>query len=289
MQSIVENFCRCFGSNSNNSGQSQNIETVWSDPNNQPPTSSASTNATPDMKRRTRSLALKDKQWDALFESQRNKSASKASPPTPATDEDLTMEQAHAVAKAKLEANRSRRQKRKRSPDHIFRSKEPNCETSPMCGGATTPNPFSRFLSRNPAIANSLCFANPVHDSHEEPASVPLQDENSVVSGGEETITSTLYYEQVKLAGLQQKNPPMPLFNRFSVQEGDELKQVVANETHSSAALEAWMKSNPSAVAPVADLESDSENEGDAGQDPDDVPPPMTKSSSGSSAAKSVR
>ena len=54
------------------------------------------------------------------------------------------------------------------------------------------------------------------------------------------------------------------------------------------SALEAWMKSNPSAVAPVADLESDSDNEADAQRDPDDVPPPMTKSSSGSTAAKSV-
>lgn len=278
MQSVVENLCRCFGTETPNNSHNRNLQTAWSDNQKQSKSSSSSTSATPDMKRRTRSLALKDKQWDALFEGHRNPK-----------EKDFPIEQAQALAKAKLEAHRAKRHKRKRSPEHIFRSRESNCETGHICGdgGATAPNPFSRFLSRNPAFASSLCFATPVHGSNEEPGTLPLNDDNSVMSGGEDTITSTVYYEQVKLAGLQQKNPPMPLFNRFSVQDGDQLKQVVENETHSSAALEAWMKSNPSAVAPVADLGSESEDDMEY-QDPDDVPPDMTKSSSTSSTARSV-
>jgi hypothetical protein len=159
------------------------------------------------------------------------------------------MEHAQTVAQAKLHANMQTSHKRKRSTskDDIFRSKKiPIMDAKRLpspSGGPCQPgsvNPISRFLTNHPALANSLCFATPVRDSkeeEEEPATVPFDNHSVMSEGGcDETITSTLYYETTKLASLQpERNPPMPLFTDYSVDRGDDIRKIVAMDTHSSA------------------------------------------------------
>lgn len=188
MQSVVENMCRCFGTD-NTAPTSEDLARAFSDPDRKK--TSPGKPVTPDMKRRTQRLKLKDEQWDALFG----------------------------------ESPKKDRSKRKRCmPNEIFRSKNKKAAA----------NPFSRFLSNHPVIANSLCFATPIRDSDDD-------DNNSVVSESntlntaEDTITSTQYYEQVKLAGLKQKNPPMPLFNSSQIETGDEIRQVLSFSAGASA------------------------------------------------------
>ena len=287
----MDSLCRCFGAH-----DSADLHESLSDPQ---PRTSSKVPATPDMKRRTRSLALQDKQWDALFDC--NTNSAKVTPPkqrqTTSSKETISLEHAHAVAKAKLAANNNgyRSQKRKRqTPDDIFRSRKQQDR-------GTNPNPFSRFLSNHPVIANSLCFATPIKDSDEEPDEVPLDRNNSVVSDtntlntAEDTITSTLYYEQVKLAGLQQKNPPMPLFNHYQLEAGDDIHKIVATESHSSRNMIDWMREHNNLEVEV-NLEDDEEEESPPASpqrqqqqrrrgrvNTDDAPPPMMNASDDSS------
>jgi hypothetical protein len=174
-------------------------------------TSNTTAAATNDLQRRTRSLSLKDKAWDPLFEEQ-----------APHHRRGVSLEHAQAVARAKLESQAELRhgnttttikRKRPRSKDDIFRNKK-----------TTTPpeNPFSRFLSNHPVVMRSLCFATPIRDSADEEyaddAASVVSDSNTL-NTAEDTITSTLYYERTKLAGLEQKSPPMPLFHSQSVND----------------------------------------------------------------------
>jgi hypothetical protein len=219
------------------------------DAGSDPDSHSSSVPPTPDVQRRTRSLALQDRQWDALFGEGAPSSPNVVTPHR----EVASIEEAHAVAKAKLA-----RPKRKRicTPDDIFRSKKPDRTPNTPQAPETV---FSRFLSNHPALAHSLCFATPVRDSHEDLESV-VSDTNTL-NTAEDTITSTLYYEQTKLAGLHQIHPPMPLFNHFAVEQ--ELSEIVASERHSSARLRAILLA--------------------AKGSEDDLPPPMVHSSSSSS------
>jgi hypothetical protein len=122
-------------------------------------------------------------------------------------------------------------------------------KTSAPSSNASASNRFSRFLSTHPVIASTLCFATPVTDSTDEPESVdydvhdgfnnPNVDEaTSVVSGdntlntAEDTVTSTLYYETTKLAGLSQTSPPMPLFKSFCVDECDDINRIISTHSH---------------------------------------------------------
>jgi len=275
----MDSLCRCFGTDH------ADLHESLSEPD---PRTSSKVPATPDMKRRTRSLALQDKQWDALFDC--NSNSTRKTSPRRQTKEKISLEHAHAVAKAKLAANTNgyRSQKRKRqTPDDIFRSKKQQ-------GKGPNPNPFSRFLSSHPVIANSLCFATPVKDSEEEPDEVPLDRNNSVVSDtntlntAEDTITSTLYYEQVKLAGLKQKNPPMPLFNHYQLEAGDDIREIVATESHSSRNMMDWIQQNNNNLEVEVNLEDD-EEETPPGTpsrrrvNTDEVPPAMMNASDDSS------
>jgi hypothetical protein len=266
MQNIVDSFCQCFGTAPQHVGDLQAYSS--SEAGGQQGTKASSAGSvpnTPDVKKRTRSLKLQDKQWDALFVPEPDKHAKRSAalqPRRSAERHGVSMEQAQAVAKAKLAASAGsgrkkspssskeqkprtppgpdRTHKRKRSnsssKDDIFRSKrqEPT--------GATQPNPFSRFLSNHPVFTSSLCFATPIRGS-DEPDEISLLDDKSVVSDSntlntaEDTITSTVYYETTKLAGLQQKNPPMPLFNTFAVEEQDDIRQIVSTRSHSSVRL----------------------------------------------------
>jgi hypothetical protein len=241
MQTLLDSLCRCFGT----PGLDQ---TVDFESLSQDPIPNQRTPSTPDMKRRANRLALQDKQWDALFSDPvQTKKHSKSKSVTVEKDSNEHMQ---ALSQAKLNANLRTSHKRKRSTskDDIFRSKKPTEDSQKrpppnVSGGPCPPgsvNPLSRFLTKHPVFASSLCFATPVRDSNEEdeePATVPF-DNNSVMSEGgcDETITSTLYYETTKLAALRpERNPPMPLFNDYSVDRGDDIRKIVAMDTHSSA------------------------------------------------------
>lgn len=187
---------------------SADIHEALSDPSQRRPTSAA-TASTPDMKKRMRSLKLQNTEWDALFNDSCNRSSNR-SPPSD--------------------------RKRKR-PSDIFRSKK-----SP----SKQVNPLSRFLSNHPALANSLCFATPVRDENEDDNSV-VSDTNTL-NTAQDTVTSTLYYEQTKLAGLKQKNPPMPLFNHYQVNQ--DIRQIVKTGSHSSHKMKEWLQAP--ALTPVS-------------------------------------
>jgi len=221
-------------------------------------------------RRRTNRLELKDKKWDELFEknqrgsSQQNRNGSsrqRNQPPRPegyngsSTTQGGKMsgvdhDNANALAQAKLAANPPRyRTKRKRSAqarEEIFRSKDErggvgrNGTRSGTSGrnGYSTSTPqtdFSRLL--NPSLA--LCFATPIRGTEEEPEeqdlrSVDNSDTATLNTNGEDTITSTLYFDS-KYAHIQETRPPMPLFNQFKIgQAKDEIRTIMATDSHSS-------------------------------------------------------
>jgi hypothetical protein len=251
--------------------------------------STFSSNATPDMKRRTRSLALRDKQWDALFEGQQpQRSPTTPSRPTLINIEPRRYRSESAVTKEPVRsekalatpAQRHPGAKRKRPAD-IFRTK-PRTPSRSGSVGANATNSFSRFLSRNPALASTLCFASPVH-SNAEPEVVPLDEVTSVVSDShtlhtqDDTIASTVYYEEVKLAGMQQHSPLMPLFPETSIRDGDIIRLSDPDERR---------RTRTSPVVPSAHVLAWKEPTlADSRQPhggPDASLPPMTKSSSDS-------
>uniref|UniRef100_A0A6U3F0D7 Uncharacterized protein n=1 Tax=Entomoneis paludosa TaxID=265537 RepID=A0A6U3F0D7_9STRA len=308
MQSLMDSLCRCFGEPM----QASELERFEANQRQNAPVP-----ATPDGTRRTQNMKLQDRQWDALFDCNGATNAvstancvtpspqnvSRGKPPVVPRD-DMTVEQAQAVAKAKLAANgapsshntpKAAAPKRKRAtPDDIFRSKKntspprsPEASNSPS--SARPKDAFSRFLTNNPVLANSLCFATPIRGSQDE-GDVPL-DSNSVVSDtntlntAEDTITSTLYYEQVKLAGLKQKNPPMPLFGAYEVKANDDIRNVATSDSYSSLMMQAWVRQNPE-ILNVQPMESERlklaavKEEKSKKDDDDDIPPDMVGSSS---------
>jgi hypothetical protein len=245
--------------------------------------------ATPDLKRRTKSLSLQDKQWDNLFVS--SSSSGKKKHARRKTQDDIwdgfSMEQAQAVARAKLEAAQPslNRKRRRGGKEDIFRSKKPGAFV--RSDSRNSLNPVHRFLSNHPAIMNSLCFASPVKDSRShEPTEVPLHKDSmqsEAISTADDTVTSTVYYETTRLAGLQQKNPPMPLFDSFQVEDkdGEEIHRIIATHSHSSQRLREMFRQQDWKV----DLSDDEDEEDDEDQvmQEDDIPPPMIHSSSESS------
>ncbi|KAG7367963.1 hypothetical protein IV203_030706 [Nitzschia inconspicua] len=180
-------------------------------------------------------------------------------------------ETAEALAKVKLAANPPRyRTKRKRSAqarEEIFRTKDDRNPVRGSAGGRnggggggggttsssrggggggnnnaksssyyTPQTDFSRLL--NPSLA--LCFATPVRGTEEEPDETDMKsvDNNSdtatLNTNGEDTITSTLYFDS-KYAHIPETRPPMPLFNQFKIgQAKDEIRTIMATDSHSS-------------------------------------------------------
>lgn len=312
MQSVLDNLCRCFGTGPSNLASNLAVTSTMEhcdsileseigapgrgdvDTTRQGSNSRGSLPATPDIKRdrRTKSLSLQDKQWDNLFTS-----------PSPGkkharrrTQEDVlaafSMEQAHAVARAKLQAAQPtlKRKRRRGGKEDIFRSKKPG--SSVRSDSRNSLNPVHRFLSNHPAIMNSLCFASPVKDSRShEPAEVPMRKDSmqsEAISTADDTVTSTVYYENTKLAGLHQKNPPMPLFDSFQVEDkdGEEIHRIIATHSHSSQRLREMFRHNIQdwRVELSDDEEEEEEEESDEDQVmEDDIPPPMIHSSSESS------
>ena len=283
MQNLVDSLCQCFGT-----APQQNDLKSFHSHDQRTGESGKSTPATPDMKRRTRSLALQDKQWDALFSSecpaQNRNRASSMQPPR----RGQSLELAQAVAKAKLAASQKAsrkgspacKRKRTSSRDDIFRSKR---EPPP-----NTTNAFSRFLTSNPVIMNSLCFATPVRgDSFYLDAASVVSDSNTL-NTAEDTITSTLYYETTKLAGLKQKNPPMPLFNSYAVEAEDDIHKIVNSRSHNSFKMLDKYKQHPDENIELEEevTPPTSPNRRTfAAADEEGAPPPVMKLSSESSSS----
>ena len=245
MQNFVDSLCQCFGTTGHKPGTGRGstpLETMGTSLRHQHPTAEGQdpsrknseiqprTPSSMDGKRRTRSLALMEKQWDVLFAGDQHTTTTQQPHRRVAS-----MDQARCMAKAKLAATSAkqhqlRNYKRKRScgRDDIFRSKQDHAVNS---------NPLSRFLSKNPVISNALCFANPIHSSPDLCDAGSVVSESNTLNTAEDTITSTLYYEKTKLAGLKQKNPPVPLFNCFAVEPKDDIHQIVLTHSHSSVKL----------------------------------------------------
>ena len=180
-------------------------------------------------------------------------------------------ETAQAVAQAKLAANPPRyRPKRKRSSqtrEEIFRNKnnpqhnDAKYNSMSGCGAGRSNNnsrsktnqngksggisssfkpqtDFTRLL--NPSLA--LCFATPIRGTEEfennndeqDLRSVDNSDTATLNTNGEDTITSTLYFDS-KYAHIQESQPPMPLYNHYKLgQAKDEIRTIMATDSHSS-------------------------------------------------------
>lgn len=208
--------------------------------------------------RRTLSLSLRDKQWDALFSHEPQKQTAKGQTPSSSRESPNSLsEQAQAVSKSKQHANkrtqggRTHKRKRSGSRDDIFRTKKLPDKSQP----ATPPNPLSRFLSSHPVIAHSLCFATPIKDSNDTDCNDDVKDGTSTVvsdtnslnnSTADDTMTSTVYYETTKLAGLFQKSPPMPLFNNYCLRERDDINDILQTLQQEQDELDAFVSKNNS-------------------------------------------
>jgi hypothetical protein len=189
-------------------------------------------------------------------------------------------ETAQAVAQAKIAANPNRyRPKRKRSAqtrEEIFRNKNRQQQQQQQAGnnGGKAPSSghpggcgvgnnnggkggssskssytpqsdFSRLL--NPSLA--LCFATPIRgteemDNEQDVRSVDASDTATLNTNGEDTITSTLYFDS-KYAHIQETRPPMPLFNQFKLGPAqDEIRTIMATDSHSSVRMVEIMQKN---------------------------------------------
>ena len=232
-------------------------------------------------KRRTNKLKLNDKQYDELFDKvqRANNKPAKGQPPRHSEQRNKNdnfdnmsamsdHDTAQALAKAKLAANPPRyRQKRKRpsqTREEIFRNKNGNSRMgSASCmnvgGGdksssvssrkeksaSTVKTDFSRLL--NPSLA--LCFATPIRGTEEEQEEQDLKsldhsDTATLNTNGDDTITSTLYFDS-KYAHIQESTPPMPLFSQFKIgQAKDEIRNIMATDSHSSVRMIKIMEQN---------------------------------------------
>ena len=234
-------------------------------------------------KKRTSKLKLNDKQYDELFDkvkrgsSQTSKHVQNGQPPRhegqknasgdgnalkPITDHDT----AEALAKAKIAANppryRSKRKRPAQTREEIFRNKNGTSRmgsASCMPGNSGTPagqsrnsntsstpkTDFTRLL--NPSLA--LCFATPIRGTEEEQEEQDLKsldhsDTATLNTNGDDTITSTLYFDS-KYAHIQESTPPMPLFSQFKIgQSKDEIRTIMATDSHSSVRMIKIMEQN---------------------------------------------
>lgn len=197
-------------------------------------------------------------------EGQRNTNVNGADAASTITD----YETAEALAQAKLAANPPRyRSKRKRpvqTREEIFRNKNGSGGLASSCmnGGGGKPgraasasrnsesssavkSDFSRLL--NPSLA--LCFATPIRGTEEEQEELDLKsldhsDTATLNTNGDDTITSTLYFDS-KYAHIQESTPPMPLFSQFKIGEKkDEIRTIMATDSHSSVRMIKIMEQN---------------------------------------------
>jgi hypothetical protein len=298
-QTLFDNVCRCFGHAPANNGGGEagtplNNNNISSP---QQPIAQVNSTSSAGARRRTNRLGLKDKQWDELFEKkqqngQSNQKSPRNHPPRPegyhpGSSVGTENETARALAQAKLAANPPRyRTKRKRSAqarEEIFRSKEDRNRSGnrgSASGGrngykssASAPQTdFSRLL--NPSLA--LCFATPVRGTEEEPdeqdlRSVDNSDTATLNTNGEDTITSTLYFDS-KYAHIQESRPPMPLFSQFKIgQAKDEIRTIMATDSHSSLRMIKLMQQQQQSRDQVMDHQSGPEGDDSSSDDDEDA------------------
>jgi len=255
IDALFDSLCRCFGT----VGPTQRNRSSDSNHSHHGEVSTVSS----DVKRRTQRLQLDDKEFDNLFQQQKQY---QKSPTRQVQPPDL--EQAHALARAKLVASTegARRPKRK-SPatkrDEIFRSRNFDTPKSQAAAAGKNQNTFSRFLSTK-GVANALCFATPIRDGDEE---VEDCSDTNTLNTCEDTITSTLYFDN-KYSHIEQKRPPMPLFQSFRVEE--DLRRIVATDSHNSLKMISLMK-EVNAGADVR-LESSSDEDDERAKTPKSSP-----------------
>ena len=259
IDAVFDSLCRCFGTAG--TGSNKKERSAEGNRSHHGSGGEVSTVAS-DVKRRTQRLHLEDKEFDTLFQQQQ---AQNPTPKVHAAD----LEQAHALAQAKLAAGR--RSKRK-SPatrrDEIFRTRNfdssRGAQAAPAAASRAKQNTFSRFLSKHQGVANALCFATPIREGDEE-AAEDCSDTNTL-NTCEDTITSTLYFDN-KYSHIQEKRPPMPLFQSFRVEQ--DLRRIVATNSHNSMKMISLMKE----VHAGTDLRLDSSSEDD---DEDNVKTPKS-------------
>lgn len=254
-QTVFDSMCRCFGheddlepgvhSNSNQSS-SQGIH---------------ETSSQISAKKRTNRLELKDKQWDELFE--KTSKSGKSPNASPSNNADLgfatattTTTTAAGLAQSKPTHPRSskhktRRKKPTEARDEIFRMK-----AKEDANGTSSAGGFARLW--NPYMA--LCFATPVRGPSEEPEEPDVASETATLNTNEDTITSTVYFEN-KYKHIKETRPPMPLFNQFKIgNEKDEIRNIMNSDSHSSVNM-------------IRLLQQQQQQQADAKQDKDDEVP----------------
>ena len=285
---IFDSLCRCFGApDSSQSPQQQQQQQQQQDDSH---SSSA---------RRVGRVQLKDKQFDALFVPQQQKKkqvgfSNNSNTRQQQQQRSHDVDQAHELAKAKLASAYPKKRKSPASKrDEIFRTRDypPREKPEPPS------NSFSRFLSSHQGnLVNALCFATPIDEEDDDDDEVneilktDSDDDCNTLNTAEDTVTSTLFFES-KYAHIVEHRPPMPLFSDFKVEDDqNELRRIVASDSHNSLKMIRLSKSVPSSGK--VELEESEEEEDDdmavASHD-DDVPPAIKIDSSGSSSTSSRR
>ncbi|GKY90459.1 hypothetical protein MPSEU_000019700 [Mayamaea pseudoterrestris] len=249
MQSVMESLCRCFGSAPMGHHDLHDLESLGMTQDmlmEQQQQQQQRHPATPH--KRTMSLGLRDKQWDALFSHEPQLDTKNDSPSNHSnsiTEPVVSKTNKHHHHHKQHRHGFAHKRKRSCSRDDIFRTKKlpDKFQQVPASSSSTLPNPLSRFLSSHPVIAHTLCFASPIKDSDEtdhaasdatnkdgttESTCTVVSEANSLNnSTADDTMTSTVYYETTKLAGLFQKTPPMPLFKNYILNERDDIQQIL--------------------------------------------------------------
>lgn len=331
MQDFVDSLCQCFGTNipQPDSFQSGNHNNSKQQQHNL---------VASEVKRRSRSSTSKDKLKSDSNSASSRKVSRRRSIGAPSSDQPAQSKQVVTSKSSSQLHNQQQHQlgpkslsyKRKRSGssrDDIFRTKSRTdsgiSSNSCSANGTVQGNPFSRFLSNHPVIMNSLCFATPINGSSDDNNAYSSRgrdgepiDAQSVISACDDeeeddnTMTSTVYYETTKLAGLRQTNPPMPLFNHFAVDERDDIHKIVATHSHTSARLIDLLRNSNNQQGSMKNLTAreafrlidndqimmdankymnDQQTRQQMNDEDDESPPPMTNCSSDSSNGSNNR
>jgi len=205
-------------------------------------------------------------------------SANKASCSSKSSHRKQRQKHRHSVSNAKDDIFRSKQQSAQDAATAAENLRMAQSDGSIACRGRAqaaaqaATSPLSRFLCKHPAIINSLCFANPVTDTdnrgdnynsecvaaggwedsqysrnayNKADSLSVISDTDTLNTAGNDTMTSTLYYEATKLAGLVQINPPMPLFNHFCVDGDDQIQNIVRSKSHSSVKMREFLNTQP--------------------------------------------
>jgi hypothetical protein len=230
VQSLVDSFCQCFGTDSPLVHREGDAATAVNCTSESP--SSSSRRALPP--------------WNTLICGTGPLPGGKASPVTPPKG-------GTKLSQSRKEASRTTtKRKRTSSRDDIFRSKRDAPSSNSHVGPPPTSlNPFlSRFLTSSPPVCMaSLCFATPIRgdsslvedddddvvDVHHRNDGASVVSDSNTLNTAEDTITSTLYYETTKLAGFKPTNPPMALYNSHAVGTQDDIHQIVRSRSHQSS------------------------------------------------------